>query len=134
MSNALRGAGCWVVRCVPNLMLMATLSASAREGISPVAPSWGSHNPFHNYLRPGVPPHPPFARATVKALKMTEPTPPTVLTRALFAYTMKRRKQRHYLSARSMHDNLQGGGNQTCGNEQQDSHQHPCNTITGPKS
>ena len=50
------------------------------------------------------PSNPPM-RITAKALKMTETTP-VVLTRALLMHTLRRDQQRHYLSARSMHDDL----------------------------
>ena len=43
-------------------------------------------------------------RTMVKALKMTETTPPVVLTQALVTRT--RHKQRHYLSAHSMYDDV----------------------------
>ena len=49
---------------------------------------------------------PRLVRTTGKALKMTETMPPVVLTRALFAGTLKRHKQWHYLSPRSIHDDL----------------------------
>ena len=43
---------------------------------------------------------PPFARTTVKALKMTEATPPVALTRALCVRTVRRHTQHSNASSR----------------------------------
>ena len=51
--------------------------------------------------------HPlPLARTTLKNTKMTETAPPVVLTRALFAPTLRKHKQPRYLSAWPTYDGL----------------------------
>ena len=56
-----------------------------------------------------TPPPLPRARTTVKALKMTETTPPVVLTMAVFTHTVKRRQQQSKASLRHRQPRPLGG-------------------------